>query len=81
MQAKNKEEKNPPLVLSKPSPIVERGETSKNLSHSLCLKLMNLIEHVNSQDVTPESVHAACNAASQIHKILRLNFDMKKEGI
>jgi hypothetical protein len=41
---------------------------------------MGLIVKVNETGVTPETVNASCNAAAQIHKILRLNFDMKKDG-
>lgn len=54
--------------------------TSQNLGKHLCLQLISLIDDVNRTDVTPESVNAACNAAAQVHKILRLNFDMRKEG-
>lgn len=50
------------------------------LSKDLAVSLMNLIEKVNEGGVTPETVNASCNAAAQIYKILRLNFEMKKEG-
>ena len=53
---------------------------SSSLSKNLSLSLMNLIEKVNEGGVTPETVNASCNAASQIYKILRLNYEMKKEG-
>jgi len=59
------------VVISK-----ESNQLSKNLAESL----MGLIEKVNADGVTPETVNASCNAASAIYKILRLNFDMKKEG-
>jgi hypothetical protein len=54
----------------------ESGQLSKNLAQ----QLMGLIDKVNADGVTPESVNASCNAAAQIYKILRLNFEMKKEG-
>lgn len=65
-----------------------RGETSDleiqrestGLSKNLAKSLMGLIEKVNENGVTPETVNASCNAAAQIYKILRLNYDMKKEG-
>ena len=53
---------------------------SVQLSKDLAGSLMTLIKDVNKEGVTPETVHASCNAASQIYKILRLNFEMKKEG-
>jgi hypothetical protein len=42
---------------------------------------MTLIEKVNERGVTPETVNASCNASAQIYKILRLNYEMQKEGM
>lgn len=53
---------------------------SIQLSKDLAGSLMGLIRDVNKDGVTPETVNASCNAAAQIYKILRLNFEMKKEG-
>ena len=53
---------------------------SNTLSKDLSLSLMGLISEVNRDGVTPETVNASCNAANAIYKILRLNFEMKKEG-
>jgi len=53
---------------------------SIQLSKDLAGSLMSLIKDVNKEGVTPETVNASCNAAAQIYKILRLNFEMKKEG-
>lgn len=58
----------------------ENQEGSASLSKNLSLELMGLIKKVNENEVTPESVNASCNAANQIHKILKLNYEMKKEG-
>ena len=58
----------------------ETPSESQSLSKNLATSLMGLIDKVNAEGVTPESVNASCNAASQIYKILRLNFEMKKEG-
>ena len=87
---KNLKEKN---VLSAQKPegqtrSSESGRTSEvviprestELSKSLATSLMGLIKEVNKDGVTPETVNASCNAAAQIYKILRLNFEMKKEG-
>ncbi len=73
---------------AKLTPSVESGETSivatpsasAALSKDLAVSLMGLIQKVNEPGVTPETVNASCNAAAQIYKILRLNFEMKKEG-
>lgn len=54
--------------------------TSASLSKTVSLELIDLMKKVNENDVTPETVNAACNCASQINKILKLNFDMKKHG-
>lgn len=59
---------------------VAKERRSDSLSRDLSLSLMGLIDDVNKDGVTPESVNASCNAASQIYKILRLNFEMRKEG-
>lgn len=56
-------------------------ETSKNLNRDLAGQLLDLMTRVTKDDVTPDTVNAACNCAAQIHKILKLNFDMQKEGL
>ncbi len=73
------EEKTHSLGLKQTSE-VETHQGSNQLSKNLAMQLMNLIDSVNKDGVTPETVNASCNAASQIYKILRLNFEMKKEG-
>lgn len=55
-------------------------ETSISLSKDLATQLLSLMTKVTKDEVTPDTVNAACNCASEIHKILRLNFAMKKEG-
>lgn len=66
-------------VSGETSEVVTKPE-SEGLSKGLARSLMNLIDKVNAGGVTPETVNASCNAAAQIYKILRLNYDMKKEG-
>lgn len=56
-------------------------ETSISFSKDLATQLLNLMTKVTKDEVTPDTVNAACNCASEIHKILRLNFAMKKEGL
>lgn len=67
------------LVSGKTSEVETQSE-SIGLSKNLAKSLMGLIDKVNADGVTPETVNASCNAAAQIYKILRLNYDMKKEG-
>lgn len=73
------EEKTRSLVSGRTSE-AEIQKESVGLSKNLATSLMGLIEKVNADGVTPETVNASCNAAAQIYKILRLNYDMKKEG-
>lgn len=72
-------EKTRSLVSTKTSEVATKPESSQ-LSVNLARSLMSLINDVNKDGVTPETVNASCNAAAQIYKILRLNFEMKKEG-
>lgn len=58
----------------------EGQETSQNLSKNLSLQLLAMMKDVTRDEVTPSTVNAACNCATQIHKLLKLNFEMKKEG-
>lgn len=60
---------------------VANPSESRSLSKDLAGSLMGLIKDVNKDGVTPETVNASCNCAAQIYKILRLNFEMKKEGL
>lgn len=76
--AEKKEEKTQHSVSDKKLQTVKNQETSENLSKSVATRLLDLMNDVNKDDVTPESVNAACNCAAQIHKILRLNFDIKR---
>lgn len=66
--------------VSGPTSEVKIQPESSGLSKSLAMQLMGLITDVNKDGVTPETVNASCNAASQIYKLLRLNYEMKKDG-
>lgn len=74
------EEKTRSLVSGEKSEAPKPQTQSIQLSKDLAKSLMGLIHDVNKDGVTPETVNASCNAAAQIYKILRLNFEMKKEG-
>lgn len=56
-------------------------ETSVSLSKDLATQLLGLMKRVTDKEVTAQTVNAACNCASEIHKILKLNFEMKKNGL
>lgn len=77
---KDKEEKTQLSVVDPGSMKQEKQATSANLSKHLGMLLINLIEEVNADGVTPETVNASCNVAKEIHKLLSLNFEMKKNG-
>lgn len=79
-QAKSNEGQARSLV-SAPTSIPATQPESGGLSRDLAGSLMGLIRDVNKDGVTPETVNASCNAANAIYKILRLNFEMKKEGM
>jgi hypothetical protein len=44
------------------------------------IQLLNLMKNVVKDEITPSSVSSACKCATEIHKILRLNLDIKKSG-
>jgi hypothetical protein len=78
----NTEEKSIQASGSKPqSGLPASPATSESLSKDLATQLLILMKRVTEDEVTPGTVNAACNCASEIHKILKLNFQMKQSGI
>ena len=55
--------------------------TSENLPRNVSMQLFDLMQKIVEDDVNPKTVHAACACASEIHKILKLNLEMKRAGI
>ena len=51
---------------------------SKPLSVNLAEHLFALAKSVTHQNVSPQSVRAACDCASEIHKLLELQWRMRK---
>ena len=47
------------------------------LSKDLAKHLLELSKKVTSEEVTPQTVNAACQCASELHKIMRLNWEMR----
>lgn len=85
LKNKNENKDSAPVAVTRSSAFGKTSEAemqtdSQSLSKNLAVSLMELIKDVNSNGVTPETVNASCNAAAQVYKILRLNFEMKKEG-
>lgn len=56
-------------------------QTSEILSQNVGLYLFDMMKTVTKDDVNPTTVNAACKCAEEIHKIMRLNFDIKKLGL
>lgn len=80
MSMKNgNEEKTQPLVSALQLQVQSGQVTSEDLPRSVCEQLAVLMVQVTKDQVTPTTVNAACNCASQIQKILRFNFDMQRE--
>lgn len=67
--------------LDKKSPEQESPATSENLPKNVSMQLFELMKRVVKDDVNPKTVNAACACASEIHKILRLNLEMKRKGL
>lgn len=54
--------------------------TSENLPKSVCLQLYGLMTKVVSEDVNPRTVKAACDCATEIHRMLKLNLEIKRHS-
>lgn len=68
-----------PASVSKPSlqKPKEQG-ASETLLKDVTLNLYGVMKQVTQQNVTSETVNAACNCAKQIHKLLELNYKISK---
>lgn len=56
-------------------------ETSENLPKSVSMQLLNLMKQVVQSDVNPSTVKAACQCAAEIHKMLKLNIELRKNNL
>lgn len=63
------------------SPQPSAPGASEILSRDLANQLLGLMKQVTAKEVSPGTVNAACACASEIHKILKLNFQMKMAGL
>lgn len=74
---KNGEDNNQLLDSEKQLAMQENQATFENLPTSVSLQLLELMKKVVAKEVTPQTVNAACNCASEIHKILKLSTSIK----
>lgn len=61
-------------------PALEGQETSESLPQSVSMQLLNLMKTVVKEEVNPSTVKAACQCAGEIHKMLKLNMELKRAG-
>lgn len=57
---------------------IEDAVTLGPLSKDLATHLLGLAKKITQNEVTPKTVHAACACASELYKIMKLNWEMKK---
>lgn len=66
------------LDLDKKSLQQESPATSENLPKNVSMQLFDLMKRVVKDDVNPSTVRAACACATEIHRMLKLNLEIKK---
>lgn len=54
--------------------------TSENLLKNVSLQLFSMMQSVTKTEINPNTVNAACNCASEIHKLLKFNLEMKRSS-
>ena len=68
------------LLNSGKAPLAETPPSTP-ISASLAQHLFELAKNVTKDQVTPETVRAACACASEIHKLLDLQWRVKRGGL
>lgn len=66
--------------LDRQLPVPEGQETSESLPQSVSMQLLDLMRTVVKEEVNPATVKAACQCAGEIHKMLKLNLELKRSG-
>lgn len=69
------------LVSDQKYPSQDNPVTSENLPLNVSMQLYRLMTKVVEDEVSPKTVNAACACASEIHKIIKLNLEMRKHGL
>lgn len=72
------EENSRSLILDQKSqePVVQ--VTSKDLPKNVSMQLYDLMKQVTAKKVNASTVRAACLCATEIHRMLKLNEDVKR---
>lgn len=66
---------------SLPDKSPEVNARSTSLSTNVATQLLHLMQEVTRTEITPSSVNAACNCATQIVQLMKVNIEMKKAGM
>ena len=66
------------VVSDKQSPKLQVQETSESLPKDVSLHLLSLMKSVVAEQINPDTVRAACMCAGEIHKMIKLNLEIKK---
>ncbi len=53
----------------------------KHLSKTIAEHLINAMDTMNKDGLSPGKVNAMCNCAAQLHKIMRLNIELYRIGL
>jgi len=69
------------LGLEKKSQKPNEPVTSENLPKNVSMQLFKLMNQVVDSDVNPTTVKAACACAQEIHRMLKLNLDIRRSGV
>lgn len=77
----NTDEKTHPLASDPRSLKPVEPVTSADLPKSVSLQLYRLMNKVVEDDVNPKTVQAACACATEIHRMLKLNLEIKRSGM
>lgn len=57
----------------------EANMTLGPLSKDLATHLLSLSKQVVAKEITPKTVNAACQCASELYKIMKLNWEMRNK--
>lgn len=77
----NGEQGNQRLDLEKQSLTQSQVVTSENLPKNVSMQLFNLMNKIVQDEVSPQTVKAACQCATEIHRMLKFNLELKKNGL
>ena len=76
----NTEEETQALVSGEKSLKPATQVTSESLPKSVSMQLYALMNKVVEQEINPSTVKAACACALEIHRMLKLNHEIRRGG-